>query len=70
MLVRRQIQRHWLTPNTATSTTSVLKKLSIKLADIRNFSLSNQIPVKISRKSNVDQERRSRTIVRNCSHIT
>ena len=65
MLVKRHNQRHWLTPDIVTSTTSVLEKPpNINIAQIWNFSHSNQIPVNLSRKSNVDQERRQSCIVR------
>jgi len=62
IIVRRENRRHFLTRNTVISTTSVEKDQSslLKCVDTRHFTQRNQIPVKISKKSNVVQERNTK----------
>ena len=70
IIVRRENRRHFLTPNTVISTTSVKKdqRSLLKCVDTHNFTQRNQIPVKISKKSDVVQERSTKLNVSSCMH--
>lgn len=70
IIVRRENRRHLLTPNIVTSTTIVIKDQSslLKCVDIRNFTQPKQIPVKISKKLNVVQERSTKLNVSSCMY--
>jgi len=72
IIVRRENRRHFLTPNTVISTTSVKKDQwsLLKCVDTRNFTQRNQIPVKISKKSDVVQERSTKLNVSSCMYHT